>query len=50
MIQLALDPVTLAFVGASDPKSIARIRELEATTGEWWKEWIRERTGEKEWI
>ena len=50
LIQLALDPVTLAFVGASDPKSIARIRELEATTGEWWKEWIRERTGEKEWI
>ncbi len=48
LIQLALDPVALAFVGASDPKSVARIRELEAANPDGWQaEWIRERTGEE---
>ena len=48
LIQLALDPVALAFVGASDPKSVSRIRELEKENSEGWQEtWIEERTGEK---
>lgn len=48
LIQLALDPVALAFVGVSDPKSVARLRELEAVNPKGWREaWIEERTGEK---
>lgn len=47
LIQLALDPVALAFVGASDPKSVSRIRELEKENPDGWQtEWIRGRTGE----
>jgi type IV secretion system protein VirB4 len=44
LISLALGPVALAFVGASDKESIARIKELEQQYGqEWPEEWLRER-------
>jgi type IV secretion system protein VirB4 len=44
-VQLALKAKTLAFVGASDKESIARIRELASEYGrEGWQEaWLRER-------
>jgi len=44
-IQLKLQTRTLAFVGVSDPESIARIKELEETHGpsSWQLEWLRER-------
>lgn len=44
-VQLALKPKALAFVGASDKESIARIRELASEYGrEGWQEaWLRER-------
>ncbi|MBI9079287.1 MAG: conjugal transfer protein TrbE [Pseudodesulfovibrio sp.] len=44
LISLALGPIALAFVGASDKESIARIKELEQQYGqEWPEEWLRER-------
>lgn len=44
-VQLALKPKALAFVGASDKESIARIRELAAEHGlnAWQEAWLRER-------
>lgn len=44
-VQLALRPKTLAFVGASDKESIARIRELAVEYGPdaWQQAWLRER-------
>ncbi len=43
-ITLAVGPVALAFIGASDKKSLARIRELAKTHGDRWTvEWLRER-------
>ena len=44
LIQLALGPKTLAFVGASDKESITRIREIHQEHGpEAYKIWLRER-------
>jgi type IV secretion system protein VirB4 len=45
-VQLALGPRTLAFVGASDKESIARIHELAAEYGPdgWQERWIQEKT------
>ena len=44
-VQLALGPVALAFVGASDKESLARIRELSAEYGpdNWQEHWLTER-------
>jgi type IV secretion system protein VirB4 len=44
-VQLALGPQTLAFVGASDKESIARIRELAGVHGPhgWQQFWLEER-------
>ncbi|MDL2210745.1 conjugal transfer protein TrbE, partial [Desulfovibrio sp. OttesenSCG-928-O18] len=44
-VQLALKSKALAFVGASDKESIARIRELAAEYGRdgWQEAWLRER-------
>ena len=44
-VQLALKAKTLAFVGASDKESIARIRELAVEYGPdaWQEAWLRER-------
>ncbi|MEG6503331.1 MULTISPECIES: TraG/VirB4 family ATPase [unclassified Desulfovibrio] len=44
-VQLALRPKALAFVGASDKESIARIRELAVEHGPdaWQEAWLRER-------
>ena len=44
-VQLALKPRALAFVGASDKESIARIRELASEYGRdgWQEAWLRER-------
>lgn len=44
-VQLALKSKALAFVGASDKESIARIRELAKQYGpeHWQEEWLRER-------
>ncbi|MCB8572305.1 conjugal transfer protein TrbE [Bilophila wadsworthia] len=44
-VQLALKPKALAFVGASDKESIARIRELAVEYGRdgWPEMWLRER-------
>jgi len=43
-VQLALGPKTLAFAGASDKESIARIRVLHETYGETWPQaWLKER-------
>jgi type IV secretion system protein VirB4 len=44
-VQLALGPRALAFVGASDKESIARIRELAAEYGPdgWQEHWIQEK-------
>lgn len=42
LYQLALGPLALAFVGATDPDSIAAVRELCETYGdEWIDEWLR---------
>ncbi len=44
LFELALGPLTLAFVGASDKDSIARIKELENKYGpEWVNEWLLDR-------
>lgn len=44
MYQLALGPVTLAFVGATDLDSIAEIRELEAKHGPHWPAaWLKKK-------
>ena len=43
-VQLALGPKNLAFTGASDRDSIARIRALMSEHPEGWQElWLRER-------
>ena len=44
-VQLALGRATLAFVGASDKESLARIRELSAEYGPdgWQEQWLKER-------
>jgi type IV secretion system protein VirB4 len=44
-VQLALGPQTLAFVGASDKESLARIRELHKLHGPhgWQGVWLEER-------
>ncbi len=44
LIDLALGPVALAFVGSSDKASLARIKELEQQYGQKWPEiWLREK-------
>ncbi len=41
LFELALGPVAMAFVGASDKESVAEIRRLEARFGEdWIGEWL----------
>ena len=44
-VQLALGPVALSFVGASDKESLARIRELSELHGpdRWQEVWLKER-------
>lgn len=45
LFQLALGPTALAFVGASDRESIARIKALKTEHGAQWPEyWLKERT------
>lgn len=42
LYQLALGPLALAFVGATDPDSIATIKQLSETYGDGWvDEWLR---------
>jgi type IV secretion system protein TrbE len=44
MVQLALGPIALSFVGATDPDSLKRVRELELDHGAAWPvAWLRER-------
>jgi type IV secretory pathway VirB4 component len=44
LYDLALGPLALAFVGASDKDSIAAIQALEAKFGnEWVSEWLKSR-------
>ena len=44
LVQLALGPRTLSFVGASDKESLSRIKELSAQYGqEWPAVWLKER-------
>ena len=45
LVNLALGPVTLAFIGVSDKESIARVKELEGMYGpdKWQDEWLKER-------
>jgi type IV secretion system protein VirB4 len=45
LVQLALGPQTLSFVGAADKESIARIRQLAAEHGsnDWQSIWLQER-------
>jgi len=44
LIQLAIQPESLAFLGSSDKESIARIKQLHETYGTAWPEkWIEER-------
>jgi type IV secretion system protein VirB4 len=44
LYDLALGPLALAFVGASDKESIAEIRALETKYGEGWTdEWLASR-------
>ena len=44
LFELALGPLSLAFVGASDKESIARILDLEAEHGKAWPQtWLNER-------
>lgn len=47
MVNLALTPVELAFVGSSSKEHLSRIQELIATHGEegWIDPWLEERTG-----
>lgn len=47
LINLALGPLALSFVGASDKDSIARIKVLEKEYGpqQWQRQWILEQTG-----
>ena len=41
MYELALGPLAMAFVGASDKESIATIKQLEAKYGDgWMAEWL----------
>lgn len=44
-VQLALGPITLSFIGASDKKSIARVKHLISEHGRenWQYPWLRER-------
>ncbi|WP_031480014.1 VirB4 family type IV secretion/conjugal transfer ATPase [Maridesulfovibrio frigidus] len=47
LIDLALGPVALSFVGSSDKGSIARIKKLNAEHGQSWPEkWLEERQGD----
>ncbi|EDP8962463.1 type IV secretion system protein VirB4, partial [Salmonella enterica subsp. enterica] len=44
LYDLALGPLALAFVGASDKESVAIIKNLEAKFGDQWvDEWLRGR-------
>jgi type IV secretion system protein VirB4 len=44
LYDLALGPLALAFVGATDKESIAAIKKLETKHGEGWvREWLRMR-------
>lgn len=44
LYELALGPLALSFVGATDKESIAEIRRLEASHGERWpQEWLKSR-------
>lgn len=43
LYELALGPVALAFVGATDKDSIAEIKNLEATSQDWKKDWLASR-------
>ncbi|WP_415713351.1 conjugal transfer protein TrbE [Maridesulfovibrio sp.] len=47
LIDLALGPVALSFVGSSDKGSIARIKELDKLHGQSWPDkWLEERQGD----
>lgn len=47
LIDLALGPVALSFVGSSDKRSIARIKELDKLHGQHWPEkWLEEKRGD----
>ncbi|WP_228892985.1 VirB4 family type IV secretion/conjugal transfer ATPase [Pseudoduganella aquatica] len=44
LYELALGPLALAFIGATDKESVATIKALEAKHGEWWvHEWLASR-------
>ncbi|HAT8965358.1 TPA: conjugal transfer protein TrbE [Legionella pneumophila subsp. pneumophila] len=44
LYQLALGPMALAFVGATDPDSIARMKQLESKYGDGWvSHWLSEK-------
>ena len=44
LYQLALGPYALAFVGATDPDSIARMKQLESKyKDEWVSQWLSEK-------
>jgi len=44
LFELALGPLALSFVGATDKESLAAIRTLEGKYGESWvDEWLRQR-------
>lgn len=44
LFELALGPLTLSFVGATDKESIAKIKELEETYGYTWPAvWLENR-------
>jgi len=44
LYQLALGPYALAFVGATDPDSIARMKQLEFKHGDAWvSQWLSEK-------
>ncbi|CAM3160399.1 conjugal transfer protein TrbE [Legionella anisa] len=44
LYQLALEPLALAFVGATDPDSIARMKQLEFKHGDAWvSQWLSEK-------
>ncbi|ACS79768.1 conjugal transfer protein TrbE [Maridesulfovibrio salexigens] len=50
LINLALGPVALSFVGSSGKGHIARIKELEKEHGPSWPEqWLEERQGDFKW-
>lgn len=47
LIDLALGPVALSFVGSSDKGSLARIKELDKLHGQNWpQKWLEERQGD----